>query len=86
MSPFAPRKCASLTHFCRAKGDNEAQNRNHDKNTTRPPLIGNGNLCNFGDGVGAVYGIALGDLNNDPYPDFVVARSEAPNTVYFSSK
>ena len=40
----------------------------------------------FGDGVGAVYGIALGDLNNDQYPDIVVARSEAPNTVYFSSK
>jgi hypothetical protein len=32
------------------------------------------------------YGLALGDLNGDGYPDVVAARSEAPNVMYFSGK
>ena len=27
MSPFAPRKCDSLMHFCWAKGDNDATHK-----------------------------------------------------------
>jgi hypothetical protein len=43
-------------------------------------------LVNFGDGKGAVYGLALGDLNKDGFPDIAAARSDAPNVVYFSGK
>jgi FG-GAP repeat protein len=32
----------------------------------------------------AVYGLALGDLNGDGYPDTVAACSDAPNAVYFN--
>lgn len=38
----------------------------------------------FGDGAGAVYGIATGDVNGDGFPDIATARSGAPNTLYFS--
>ena len=40
----------------------------------------------FGDGKGAVYGIAIGDVNADGYPDIATARSGAPNVLYFSGK
>ena len=39
----------------------------------------------FGDDRGAAYGIAIGDLDKDGWPDIAVARSGAPNVVYFSS-
>jgi hypothetical protein len=38
----------------------------------------------FGDGQGAVYGVALGDLDGDSYPDVAMGRSNAPNVVYLS--
>jgi hypothetical protein len=39
----------------------------------------------FGDGKGAAYAIAIGDLDKDGWPDIAVARSGAPNVVHFSS-
>jgi hypothetical protein len=39
----------------------------------------------WNDGKGAVYGLALGDLDGDGWPDIVAARSEAPNGIWFSS-
>lgn len=38
----------------------------------------------WNDGKGTVYGLALGDLDDDGWPDIVAARSEAPNAVWFS--
>ena len=38
----------------------------------------------WNDGKGTVYGVALGDLDGDGWPDIVAARSEAPNTIWFS--
>lgn len=39
----------------------------------------------FGDSKGAVYGLAIGDLNGDGRPDVVAARSNAPSIVYFNT-
>lgn len=39
----------------------------------------------WGDGKGAVYGVALGDLDGDGWPDIAAARSDAPNGVWFST-
>ena len=39
----------------------------------------------FGDDKGVAYGIAVGDFNGDARPDIAVARSEAPNALYFAS-
>lgn len=36
------------------------------------------------DGQGAVYGLALGDLDGDGWLDIAAARSDAPNAVWFS--
>jgi hypothetical protein len=33
-----------------------------------------------------VYGFAVGDLDRDGLPDIAVARSEAPNVVYFADR
>lgn len=38
----------------------------------------------WGDGKGAVYGVAVGDLDGDGWPDIAAARSDAPNGVWFS--
>jgi hypothetical protein len=37
----------------------------------------------FGDGLGAAYGFAVGDLDEDGFLDIAVARSGAPNVLYF---
>ncbi len=39
----------------------------------------------WGDGQGAVYGVALGDLDGDGWPDIAAARSDAPNAIWFSA-
>ena len=36
----------------------------------------------FGDAEGAMYGLAIGDVNGDGIPDIVAGRSDAPNTLY----
>lgn len=38
----------------------------------------------WGDGQGAVYGVVLGDLDGDSWPDIVAARSDAPNGIWFN--
>jgi hypothetical protein len=38
----------------------------------------------WNDGEGTVYGIAVGDLDGDSWPDLAVARSEAPNAIWFN--
>lgn len=38
----------------------------------------------WGDGKGSVYGVAIGDLDGDGWPDIAAARSEAPNGVWFN--
>ena len=56
------------------------------------PLISTGRLdigpwtsVNFGDNKGTVYGFAIADVNRDGLPDIAVARSDAPNAIYFAS-
>lgn len=39
----------------------------------------------WNDGKGAVYGLAIGDLDGDGWPDIAAARSDAPNGVWFST-
>ena len=38
----------------------------------------------WGDGKGAVYGVAIGDLDGDGWLDVVAARSDAPNAIWFN--
>jgi hypothetical protein len=38
----------------------------------------------WNDGKGSVYGVAIGDLDGDGWPDIAAARSDAPNAVWFS--
>lgn len=38
----------------------------------------------WNDGKGAVYGLAIGDLDGDGWPDIAAARSDAPNGIWFS--
>ena len=40
----------------------------------------------FGDKNGSAYGFALGDINEDGFPDIALARSGAPNVLYLSGK
>ena len=37
----------------------------------------------WGDGKGSVYGVAVGALDDDGWPDIAAARLEAPNAVWF---
>ena len=37
----------------------------------------------FGDAKGTAYGLAIGDVDKDGRLDIAVARSEAPNVLYF---
>jgi len=51
--------------------------------------LGGDTLPRFGetpwnDGKGSVYGVAIGDLDGDRWPDIAAARSDAPNGVWFS--
>ena len=39
----------------------------------------------FGDNKGVVYGFAIADLDRDGLLDIAVARSDAPNAIYFAS-
>jgi hypothetical protein len=47
--------------------------------------LGNWTSVRFGDNKGAVYGFAIADLNGDGLLDIAVARSDAPNAIYFAS-
>ncbi len=38
----------------------------------------------WNDGKGAVYGVAIADLDGDGWPDIVGARSDAPNAIWFN--
>jgi len=38
----------------------------------------------WNDGKGAVYGVAVGDLDGDGWPDIAAARSDAPNGIWFN--
>jgi hypothetical protein len=38
----------------------------------------------WNDGKGSVYGVAIGDLDGDRWPDIAAARSDAPNAVWFN--
>jgi hypothetical protein len=38
----------------------------------------------FGDTKGGTYGLAVGDLNGDGFPDIAAARSDAPSLAFFS--
>jgi FG-GAP-like repeat len=40
----------------------------------------------FGDKKGTVYGFAIADLDRDGLLDIAVARSDAPNVVYFGGR
>jgi len=40
----------------------------------------------WNDGKGDVYGVAIGDLDGDGWPDIVSARSDAPNAVWVNTK
>jgi len=40
----------------------------------------------WNDGKGSVYGVAIGDLDGDGWPDIAAARSEAPNAIWFNGR
>lgn len=41
-------------------------------------------MKNWNDGKGILYGVAIGDLDGDGWPDIAAARTDAPNGVWFS--
>ena len=40
----------------------------------------------FGDAEGTAYGFAVGDLDEDGLLDIAMARSDAPNMLYFGGR
>ena len=59
-------------------------------NTPSMTLINNGDgrsfaITRFGDGDGAVYGLAIGDVTGDACPDIVAARSNARSILYVNA-
>jgi hypothetical protein len=56
----------------------------NDSSAPRSSLLGNYTPVNFGDNKGVVYGFAIADLDRDGLPDIAVARSDAPNAIYFA--
>ncbi len=52
-------------------------------NTSRGAQISFASI-RWNDGKGTVYGVAIGDLDGDTWPDLAVARSEAPNAIWFN--
>lgn len=57
----------------------------NDSSGRRTDLIGHYTPVHFGDNKGTVYGFAIADLDRDGLPDIAVARSDAPNAIYFAS-
>ena len=58
----------------------------NDSSTRRSVLIGRHfTPVRFGDNKGTVYGFAIADLDGDGLPDIAIARSDAPNAIYFAS-
>jgi hypothetical protein len=57
----------------------------NDSSAPRSVLIGHYTPVHFGDNKGVVYGFAIADLDRDGLPDIAVARSDAPNAIYFAS-
>lgn len=58
----------------------------NDSSAPRSVLIGHYTTIHFGDNKGTVYGFAIADLDGDGLPDIAVARSDAPNAIYFASQ
>ena len=52
-------------------------------NTSRGARLGFTSIP-WNDGKGVVYGVAIGDLDGDGWPDLAVARSDAPNAIWFN--
>lgn len=52
-------------------------------NSSRGPQLSFASI-RWNDGKGTVYGVAIGDLDGDTWPDLAVARSEAPNAIWFN--
>jgi hypothetical protein len=57
----------------------------NDSSASRSGSFGHFTPIHFGDNKGVVYGFAIADLDRDGLPDIAVARSEAPNAIYFAS-
>jgi hypothetical protein len=57
----------------------------NDSSVPRGGSFGHFTPVHFGDNKGVVYGFAIADLDHDGLPDIAVARSDAPNAIYFAS-
>jgi hypothetical protein len=58
----------------------------NDSSGRRSGLIAHYTPVHFGDNKGTVYGFAIADVDRDGLPDIAVARSDAPNAIYFASR